>query len=184
MGSCYNNICFNDQPLIPFSGVTIDIASNKFETENCSYTILDAPGHKDFIPNMIAGASQADFAVLVIDSTTGEFETGFNFRGQTKEHTLLVRSMGVQRIIVAVNKLDNVNWSSARFEEITAQIGQFLMTAGFNPKNVSFVPCSGLTGANVTKKPKEGLMPWYNGGTLVDELGESLEAFMVLKAAC
>ncbi|KAF8459441.1 P-loop containing nucleoside triphosphate hydrolase protein [Terfezia claveryi] len=151
-------------------GVTIDIASNKFETENCSYTILDAPGHKDFIPNMIAGASQADFAVLVIDSTTGEFETGFNFRGQTKEHTLLVRSMGVQRIIVAVNKLDNANWSSARFEEITAQIGQFLTTAGFNPKNVSFVPCSGLTGANVTKKPKQGLIPWYTGGTLVDEL--------------
>ena len=166
------------------SGVTIDIASNKFETENCSYTILDAPGHKDFIPNMIAGASQADFAVLVIDSTTGEFETGFGFRGQTKEHTLLVRSMGVQRIIVAVNKLDNVNWSAARFEDITTQIGQFLATAGFNPKNVSFVPCSGLTGDNVTKKPQESLIPWYTGGTLVDELGENLEISMTTRAVC
>lgn len=122
---------------------------------------------------MIAGASQADFAVLVIDATTGEFETGFNFRGQTKEHTLLVRSMGVQSIIVVVNKLDNVNWSLARFEEIKTQIGQFLATAPFNPKNVAFVPCSGLTGDNVTKKAKEGLMPWYTGGSLVEELGES-----------
>ncbi|KAF8465895.1 P-loop containing nucleoside triphosphate hydrolase protein [Kalaharituber pfeilii] len=154
-------------------GVTIDIATNKFETENCSFTILDAPGHKDFIPNMIAGASQADFAVLVIDSSVGEFETGFNHRGQTKEHTLLVRCMGVQRIIVAVNKLDNTNWSQARFEEIQQQISQFLTAAGFDPKNVSFIPCSGLTGDNITRKPKEDVLPWYDGPTLVEELEKS-----------
>lgn len=123
---------------------------------------------------MIAGASQADFAVLVVDSTTGEFETGFNFRGQTKEHTLLVRSMGVQRIIVAVNKLDNAGWSEARFEEIQQQLLHFLTSTGLNPKNVGFIPCSGLTGDNVTKKPEKGLMPWYNGPTLVEELGECI----------
>ena len=151
--------------------MTVDIAMNKFETDKCQFTILDAPGHRDFIPNMIAGASQADFALLVIDSSVGEFESGFALGGQTKEHTLLVRSMGVQRIIVAVNKMDNAQWSHARFEEIQQQMSQFLTSANFNPRNVAFVPCSGLTGENIIKKPKEGLMPWYKGRTLVKELG-------------
>lgn len=122
---------------------------------------------------MIAGASQADFALLVVDATVGEFETGFSFRGQTKEHTFLVRSLGVQRIIVVVNKFDNVHWSLDRFEEIKTQIGKFLTTTGFHSKNVAIVPCSGLTGDNVTRRPKEGLIPWYTGGTLIDELGKS-----------
>lgn len=155
----------------PVRGVTMDIAVNKFETEKARFTILDAPGHRDFIPNMIAGASQADFALLVIDSSTGAFESGFHLRGQTKEHTLLVRSIGVQRIIVAVNKLDTVDWSRERYEEIQQQMTQFLTQAGFAPKNVSFVPCSGLTGGNIVTKPKISLVPWYSGPTLVEELG-------------
>lgn len=152
-------------------GVTIDIAMNKFETEKTSFTILDAPGHRDFIPNMIAGASQADFAVLVIDASTGSFESGL--RGQTKEHALLVRSMGVQRIVVAVNKLDTVQWSKDRFHEIRQQISAFLTTAGFQAKNIAFVPCSGLTGDNIARKVEDSKASWYNGPVLLEALEDS-----------
>lgn len=152
-------------------GVTMDIATNYFETEKTKFTILDAPGHQDFIPNMIAGASQADFAVLVIDASTGSFESGL--RGQTKEHALLVRSMGVQRLIVAINKLDTVNWSHDRFEEIQQQSSAFLTAAGFQARNISFVPCSGLTGDNIARPAPDGLVPWYSGPTLVEQLETS-----------
>ncbi|KAL4790782.1 P-loop containing nucleoside triphosphate hydrolase protein [Aspergillus venezuelensis] len=149
-------------------GVTIDIATSKFETENTVFTIVDSPGHRDFVPNMIAGASQADFAVLVIDSSIGNYESGL--KGQTKEHALLVRSMGVQRIIVAVNKMDTVQWDKERFEEIEQQVSAFLTTAGFQIKNISFVPCSGVSGDNITKRSEDANVSWYNGRTLVEEL--------------
>ena len=155
-------------------GVTIDIASNKFETDTTNFTILDAPGHRDFIPNMIAGASQADFAVLVIDASTGSFESGL--KGQTKEHALLVRSMGVQRLIVAVNKLDTVAWSQDRFEEIQQQVSAFLTAAGFQSKNVSFLPCSGLTGANIVSRSTDLNAAWYTGPILLQQL-ETSEPF-------
>lgn len=160
-------------------GVTIDIATNQFATENTNFTILDAPGHRDFVPNMIAGASQADFAVLVLDATTGNFESGL--KGQTKEHALLVRSMGVQKIVVAVNKMDAADWSQDRFDEIQQQIASFLTTAGFQEKNISFVPCSGLRGDNVVRRPTTTTdgdgdiknASWYTGKTLVEELDTS-----------
>ncbi|MCJ1387626.1 Hsp70 suppressor, GTPase facilitates ribosomal subunit dissociation [Xylographa bjoerkii] len=155
-------------------GVTIDIATNRFETDTTTFTILDAPGHRDFIPNMIAGASQADFAVLVIDASTGSFESGL--KGQTKEHALLVRSMGVQRLIVAVNKLDTVAWSQDRFEEIQQQVSAFLSAAGFQPKNVSFLPCSGLTGANIVSRSTDPNAAWYTGPILLQQL-ETSEPF-------
>ncbi|KAL3460467.1 hypothetical protein BJX64DRAFT_185451 [Aspergillus heterothallicus] len=149
-------------------GVTIDIATSKFETESTVFTIVDSPGHRDFVPNMIAGASQADFAVLVIDSSIGNYESGL--KGQTKEHALLVRSMGVQRIIVAVNKMDTVQWDEERFEEIEQQVSAFLTTAGFQAKNISFVPCSGISGDNITRRSEDPNVSWYTGGTLVQEL--------------
>ena len=151
-------------------GVTVDIATNYFETEKTKFTILDAPGHRDFIPNMIAGASQADFAVLVIDASTNSFEAGL--KGQTKEHALLVRSMGVQRVIIAVNKMDTNDWAEDRYEEIKQQLSAFLTSAGFQPKNLAFIPCAGLTGENIVNiAPQEA--SWYRGETLV----EALEAY-------
>ena len=152
-------------------GVTIDVANHKFETDKTSFTMLDAPGHQDFVPNMIAGASQADFAILVIDGSTGNFESGL--KGQTKEHALLVRSMGVQRLIVAVNKLDTVQWSKDRFDEISQQISAFLAAAGFQSKNITLIPCSGLTGDNVVHLATTELASWYSGPPLIDLLESS-----------
>ncbi|GAP92487.2 putative elongation factor 1-alpha [Rosellinia necatrix] len=149
-------------------GVTIDIATNKFDTDSTSFTILDAPGHRDFIPNMIAGASQADFAILVVDATTGAFEAGL--RGQTREHSLLLRSMGVSRIIVAINKLDAVSWSQERFDEISQQVSGFLSATGFQLKNVSYIPVSGLRGDNLVNKSIDPATRWYSGNTLIAEL--------------
>ncbi|XP_075525128.1 translation elongation factor EF-1alpha (GTPase) HBS1 isoform X2 [Dermacentor variabilis] len=151
-------------------GITMDVAQAKFETPNRSIVLLDAPGHRDFIPNMITGAAQADVAILVVDATRGEFETGFEMGGQTREHTLLVRSLGVSQLAVAINKLDNVSWDEGRYNEITAKLRTFLRQAGYRESDFTFVPCSGLTGENLTTKPEPGspLTKWYTGPCLVD----------------
>jgi elongation factor 1 alpha-like protein len=149
-------------------GVTVDTATKHFETEKTKFTILDAPGHQDFIPNMIAGASQADFAVLVIDAGTNSFESGL--RGQTKEHAILVRSLGVQKLIVAINKMDKINWSQERFDEIKQEMSTFLASANFPPSAVTYIPCAGLTGENILEKPATSSAVWYTGPTLVEEL--------------
>jgi elongation factor 1 alpha-like protein len=163
-------------------GVTVDIATNHFETEKTKFTILDAPGHRDFIPNMIAGASQADFAVLVIDAGTNSFEAGL--KGQTREHAQLVRSMGVQRIIVAINKMDSINWAQDRFEQIKQQISAFLTTTGFQQKNMAFVPCSGLTGDNVVTAPldKEAAS-WFTNSPANQTLVHALDAHEPISSA-
>ncbi|XP_058806041.1 protein HBS1 isoform X2 [Phymastichus coffea] len=149
-------------------GITMDVGHSKFETTTKSITLLDAPGHKDFIPNMITGATQADVALLVVDATRGEFETGFDSGGQTREHALLLRSLGVSQLAVVVNKLDTVDWSKERFNEIVNKLSTFLKQAGFRDI-VTFVPCSGLSGENIVMKPKaEGLSSWYTGLTLVE----------------
>lgn len=121
---------------------------------------------------MISGAAQADVALLVVDATRGEFETGFDYGGQTREHVLLVRSLGVTQLAVAINKLDTVSWSQDRFDEIIDKMKSFLKQAGFKDSDVSYVPCSGLTGQNLVKKPNEdNLLSWYNGPCLLEVIG-------------
>lgn len=150
-------------------GITMDVGQSKFETKTKSITLLDAPGHKDFIPNMITGATQADVALLVVDATRGEFETGFESGGQTREHALLVRSLGVNQLGVVINKLDTVAWSESRFLEITQKLGTFLKQAGFRESDIVYVPCSGLTGENlVVSSQEDALTAWYKGPCLLD----------------
>lgn len=151
-------------------GVTIDVATNSFTADQTTFTILDAPGHKDFVPNMIAGASQADFAILVIDSSRGAFESGFDAAGQTKEHAILIRALGIQQVIVAVNKLDNAGWSFERFKDIKVQMLTFLKHTGFEENSLHFVPCSGLTGENVATDLQRDLAPWFSGRSLLNEM--------------
>ncbi|MEE6497575.1 hypothetical protein FKM82_002774 [Ascaphus truei] len=145
-------------------GKTVEVGRAYFETEKKHFTILDAPGHKSFVPNMIGGASQADLAVLVISARKGEFETGFEKGGQTREHAMLAKTAGVKHLIVLVNKMDDptVNWSNDRYEECKEKLVPFLKKVGFNPKkDIHFMPCSGLTGANL-KEPVDFCV-WYNG---------------------
>ncbi|XP_055913848.1 protein HBS1 [Eupeodes corollae] len=150
-------------------GITMDVGSSRIETPNRVVTLLDAPGHKDFIPNMISGATQADVALLVVDATRGEFETGFEQGGQTREHALLVRSLGVSQLAVVINKMDTVNWAKERFDEIVGKLSGFLKRAGFRVSDVTFIPCSGLTGENLTKPATDPeLVSWYTGQYLLD----------------
>jgi hypothetical protein len=155
-------------------GVTMDVGTSFFETKTKHVTLLDAPGHRDFIPKMIAGASQADVAVLVVPAVTGEFEAAFENSGQTKEHTLLVRSLGVTQLVVAVNKMDAVAWSKERFDGIVASLTSFLAQSGFRLKNLWFVPVSGMTGVNLQTRldatHTEGA--WYSGPTLVESIDQ------------
>ncbi|KAK3089321.1 hypothetical protein FSP39_002718 [Pinctada imbricata] len=152
-------------------GVTMDIAQTHFQTPKKHITLLDAPGHKDFIPNMITGTAQADVAILVVNATRGEFETGFESGGQTREHAVLARSLGVAQLIVAVNKMDTVDWSDKRYDEITKKLGQFLKQVGYRDTDISFVPCSGLNGENLVKPISEPkLSSWYKGSTLAEQI--------------
>ncbi|XP_020776689.1 HBS1-like protein [Boleophthalmus pectinirostris] len=152
-------------------GVTMDVGMTKFETNSKVVTLMDAPGHKDFIPNMITGAAQADVAVLVVDASRGEFEAGFEAGGQTREHALLVRSLGVTQLAVAVNKMDQVNWQEERFKDITSKLGHFLKQAGFKESDVFYIPTSGLSGENLTTRSTVSeLTSWYSGPSLLEQI--------------
>jgi len=156
-------------------GITIDIALWKFDTPKFYITIIDAPGHRDFIKNMITGTSQADCAILVIDSTTGGFEAGISKDGQTREHALLAYTLGVKQMIVALNKFDDktVEYSEARYKEIQKEVSAYIKKVGYNPEKVLFVPLSGWTGDNMIEKSDK--MPWYKGPTLLEAL-DTVEA--------
>ncbi|CCE81429.1 Piso0_002793 [Millerozyma farinosa CBS 7064] len=152
-------------------GITIDIALWKFETPKYHVTVIDAPGHRDFIKNMITGTSQADCAILIIAGGTGEFEAGISKDGQTREHALLSYTLGVRQMIVAVNKMDSVKWDQNRFEEIVKETSNFIKKVGYNPKTVPFVPISGWNGDNMIEASTN--CPWYKGWEKETKAGKS-----------
>ncbi len=153
-------------------GVTIDLSFQKFETPKNFYTIIDAPGHRDFIKNMITGASQADVAILVVSGKKGEFEVAVGPGGQAREHSYLARTLGVKNLVVAINKMDDqtVKYSEERYKECRKELEGLLKTVGFDVSKIPFVPTSGWLGDNLSKRSTN--TPWYKGTTVFDALND------------
>jgi len=151
-------------------GITIDISLWQFESPKYHFTIIDAPGHRDFIKNMITGTSQADCAILMIASPQGEFEAGISKEGQTREHALLSFTLGVKQMIVCCNKMDekSVNYSEERYTEIKKEVSDFLKKVGYKPDNIPFIPISGWVGDNMMERSVA--TNWYKGPTLIEAL--------------
>ncbi|PRD24302.1 UNVERIFIED_CONTAM: Elongation factor 1-alpha [Trichonephila clavipes] len=174
-------------------GITIDITLWKFETAKYYVTVIDAPGHRDFIKNMITGTSQADCAVLIVAAGTGEFEAGISKNGQTREHALLAYTLGVKQMIVGVNKMDNTEppfsehylnnlqeiLLSPRFEEIKKEVSTYIKKIGYNPVTVPFVPISGWNGDNMLEPSAN--MPWYKGWA-IEKKGSKADGKTLLQA--
>ncbi|KAH1250871.1 hypothetical protein AAZX31_05G152600 [Glycine max] len=153
-------------------GITMTVAVAYFDTKRYHVVVLDSPGHKDFVPNMISGATQADAAILVIDASLGSFEAGMDgSKGQTREHAQLIRSFGVDRVIVAVNKMDAVVYSKDRFDFIRQQLGVFLHSCGFKDSSLSWIPMSAMENQNLVASPSDArLKNWYGGPYLLDAI--------------
>ncbi|MEM1639274.1 MAG: translation elongation factor EF-1 subunit alpha [Desulfurococcaceae archaeon] len=151
-------------------GLTISLSYMKFETKRYFFTIIDAPGHRDFVKNMITGASQADAAILVVSARKGEFEAGMSAEGQTREHALLARTMGIGQLLVAINKMDATEppYSEKRYKEVVEVLSKFLKSIGYDVSKIPFIPVSAWTGENLIERSPN--MPWYNGPTLVEAL--------------
>lgn len=152
-------------------GKTVEVGRATFDTPNKRVTIFDAPGHKNYVPNMIMGAALADFATLVISAKRGEFESGFDLDGQTREHAQLAKSLGVKSLIIAVNKMDEptVKWSKERFNEIKESLSPFLANCGFDLETeVHWVPVSGLIADNIKDPVDKKQCSWYTGPTLLN----------------
>jgi elongation factor 1-alpha len=162
-------------------GITIDIALWKFETPRYYCTVIDAPGHRDFIKNMITGTSQADVAVLIVAAGTGEFEAGISKNGQTREHALLAYTLGVKQLIVCMNKMDTTEppHSQARFEEIQKEVSAYVKKIGYNPATVPFVPISGWHGDNMLEPSTN--MPWFKGWN-IERKGAKFDGKTLLQA--
>ena len=141
-------------------GVTIELAYKKLITQKYEITIIDAPGHRDFVKNMITGASQADSAFLVIAAPAG-------VQPQTTEHLWLLRTMGVKNVAVAVNKMDAVEYKEETFKKVKEEVGKLLQGVGINPETTPFIACSGLKGDSITKKSEN--MSWYTGPTILEQ---------------
>ncbi len=144
-------------------GITIDIAHKRFDTAKYYYTIVDCPGHRDFVKNMITGASQADAAILTVDAKDGVME-------QTKEHVFLATTLGINQLIIAVNKMDSVDYSEDRFNEVKEDVSTLLKMVGYKPDGINFIPTSALFGANISEHSKD--TPWYKGPTILEGLDQ------------
>ncbi len=144
-------------------GVTIDIMHRPFETSKWYFTLIDAPGHRDFVKNMITGASQADVAIFVVSAKPGE-----GIQDQTKEHAFLLKVLGINQMIVVLNKMDAANYDQKRFEELKGEVTKLLQGIGYKVAEIPFIPVSGYLGENVAKR--SGKMPWYTGGSLLETL--------------
>ncbi|XAR71174.1 Protein-synthesizing GTPase [Bertholletia excelsa] len=153
-------------------GITMTVAVAYFDSKRYHVVLLDAPGHKDFVPNMISGATQADAAILVIDASVGAFEAGMDSTGgQTKEHAQLIRSFGVDQVIVAINKMDVVEYSKERFDQIKQQVGSFLRSCNFKDSSVSWIPLSAMENQNLVEAATNvRLLSWYKGPFLLDAI--------------
>ncbi|MEM0444945.1 MAG: translation elongation factor EF-1 subunit alpha [Nitrososphaerota archaeon] len=151
-------------------GLTIQLSFQKFETKKYYFTIIDAPGHRDFVKNMITGASQADAAVLVVSAKKGEYEVGISVGGQTREHLFLSFMLGIRQYIVLINKMDDpsVNWTKERYEEVKQGVSALMKQIGIDPSKIHFIPVSGWSGDNLVSKSEK--MPWYTGPTLLEAL--------------
>jgi elongation factor 1-alpha len=151
-------------------GLTIDLRFLNFVTKKYYFTVIDAPGHRDFVKNMITGASQADGAILFVSAKRGEFEAGIGPGGQTREHAFLAFTLGVRQLVVAVNKMDDasVNWSQERYNEVKNEVSRMLKMVGYKTEKIPFVPTSGWTGDSLVKLGDK--MPWYKGQSLMDSL--------------
>jgi len=156
-------------------GVTIDLAFQKFETPKFFYTLIDAPGHRDFIKNMITGASEADAAVLVVSAKTGERETALGPGGQAREHAFLLKTLGVNQLVVCINKMDDqtVKYSEKMYNDAKMDVENLLKASGYNVAKIRFIPTSGWTGENLAKPSTN--MPWYKGPILLQALDEFTE---------
>ncbi|CAA21821.1 cytoplasmic translation release factor class II, GTPase eRF3 [Schizosaccharomyces pombe] len=155
-------------------GKTVEVGRAYFETEHRRFSLLDAPGHKGYVTNMINGASQADIGVLVISARRGEFEAGFERGGQTREHAVLARTQGINHLVVVINKMDepSVQWSEERYKECVDKLSMFLRrVAGYNSKtDVKYMPVSAYTGQNVKDRVDSSVCPWYQGPSLLEYL--------------
>ena len=147
-------------------GVTIDVAHKRFDTDKYYFTIIDAPGHRDFVKNMITGTSQADAAVLVVSAVEGP-------QAQTKEHIFLARTLGVKQLIIGINKMDAVKYEEAQYNKVKEEVSKVLKTVGYKPDQIPFIPYSAFKGDNATKPSPN--MPWYKGPTLLDALNNLTE---------
>jgi peptide chain release factor subunit 3 len=153
-------------------GKTTEYGRGTFVTEKRRYTIIDAPGHRSFVPSMIEGAAQADVGILVISARKGEFETGFEKDGQTREHVLLAKTAGVKKILMVINKMDDptVEWSKERYDEIVSKMLPFMKSAGFGKNDVEVLPVSGFSGANMKDPLDPSVCDWYSGPPLLTVL--------------